>query len=183
MSATAWLLRGRVRNSVTIGVIVFAIFAFADPRSWADDDKYDATKLVGTFGYGNMPLDQALKASEREGQPLSGKYEMDSGMLQLSVTAKNAEGFLTIIFDHKSGSIVRKVPMVDRAEISEAEAQNHAMSDAKIPLVKAIENAVGTNNGYQAVRVVPIMAAGIVPFAMVTLIRGTDIKDVFENLE
>jgi hypothetical protein len=148
----------------------------------ADDDDYDATKLIRFFDAENMPLDQALRSSEQLGQPISAKYDVNKGVMQLSVSIRGGQGFADVIFDHKSGSITKTQAITDEENLNQAQAHAKAMAKANAPLVKAIEEALKANTGYQAVRVVPVLAAGVVPVAMVTLIKGRDTKDVFEQL-
>src|SRR5713101_5198951 len=42
-------------------------------------------KLADAVKHAKVSLDAGLKASEREGKPISGKFELDEGKLQLSV--------------------------------------------------------------------------------------------------
>jgi len=43
------------------------------------------TDKFGELSEATVSLDEALKASEREGRPLSAKYEIENGAFQLSV--------------------------------------------------------------------------------------------------
>jgi hypothetical protein len=60
-------------------------------------------------------LDQGLKASEREGKPISGKYEIADGALQLSVYTIKGNQLSEVIDDHKTGAIKHKLQLLDRA--------------------------------------------------------------------
>jgi hypothetical protein len=151
--------------------------------AFADDDDYDATKLIRLFDAENMPLDQALRSSERVGQPISAKYDVNEGAVQLSVTIQGGQGFADVIFDPKSTSITKTQPITDEEDLSQAQAHAKAMTKANASLVKPIEEALKANSGYYAVRVVPVLAAGVFPVAMVTLIKGKNTKDVFERLD
>ena len=60
------------------------------------------------------PLDQGFKASEGEGKPISGKFEVnDDGALQLSVYTMKGDQFAEVIVDHKSGSIKKSEPITN----------------------------------------------------------------------
>jgi hypothetical protein len=50
-----------------------------------------------------VSLEQGLTVSEREGKPVSGKFEIEDGMLQLSVYTARGGTFSEMILDHKSG--------------------------------------------------------------------------------
>ena len=60
-------------------------------------------------------LDQGLKASEREGKPISGKYQIADGALQLSVYTIKGNQLSEVIDDHKTGAIKHKLELLDRA--------------------------------------------------------------------
>ena len=50
-------------------------------------------KLSAAVKHAKVSLDAGLKASEREGKPISGKFEFDEGKLQLSVYTEKAGKF------------------------------------------------------------------------------------------
>jgi hypothetical protein len=52
-----------------------------------------------------VSLDQGLKASEGEGKPISAKFELEHGALQLSVHTMKGDKFSEVVVDHKAGSI------------------------------------------------------------------------------
>jgi len=57
------------------------------------------------------------------------------------------------------------------------------MAAAKLPLAEVVADAEKANGGYRAVRVVPILAAGVAPVAVITLIQGGDVKEVSVKLD
>src|SRR5262244_101912 len=49
-----------------------------------------------------------IEASDtKEGTPISAKYELDEGKLQLSVYTKKADSFAEVIVDHKTGKVAK----------------------------------------------------------------------------
>jgi len=64
----------------------------------------------------SVSLDQGLKASEREGKPISGKFEIADGALQLSVYTMKGDQFAEVIVDHKSGSVKKSEPITDQSQ-------------------------------------------------------------------
>jgi len=54
-----------------------------------------------------VSLQQGLKAGEREGQPISGKFEVEDGKLQLSVYTAKEGKFFEVIVDHMTGNIAK----------------------------------------------------------------------------
>src|SRR5262245_23847460 len=53
---------------------------------------------------------QGLAASRSEGTPISAKFELEDGKLQLSVYTDKRGGFSEVIVDHKSGRIAKTEP-------------------------------------------------------------------------
>jgi hypothetical protein len=51
-----------------------------------------------------VPIQTGLRASEREGKPISARYEIEDGWLQLSVYTTKNSGFEEVIVDHSSTS-------------------------------------------------------------------------------
>lgn len=178
-----------MHKSVIVGMAVVGILAFASHCSRADDDDYNPAAVGRVLAEASVPLEQGLKASERDGKPISAKYEIEDGALQLSVyTVKEGKvlgvpvDFLEVIVDHKSGTIKKAGTITDAEDLEDATKQNLAMAKAKLPLSKAVESAVRANGGYRAVRAVPTLAAGV-PVAAITLMKGEEVKNVTEKLD
>jgi hypothetical protein len=165
-----------------VSVITAAAFlsAFAG-TAMADEDDNQAA-LAKALPDATVSLQQALKASEREGKPISAKYELDHGALQLSVYTKKGETFSEVIIDHKTGTIAKAEKITDAEDLEDAQGQARAMSQAKVTLESAIEKATKTNSGYRAVSIIPVLAA-VVPMATVTLMKGEDVKKVPVQLD
>jgi hypothetical protein len=130
----------------------------------------------------SVSLGQGLKASEREGKPISGKYEIEEGALQLSVYTMKGDQFGEVIVDHKAGAIKKAEKITDADDLKNAKEQSQAMAKAKVSLEKAVEDATKANSGYRAVSVVPTWDAGKA-VANITLMKGEDVKKVTEKLE
>src|SRR6266566_664352 len=148
--------------------------------SWADD-KENAAQLSKALAEASVSLEQGLRASEREGKPISGKFEIEGGTLQLSIYAMKGDRFAEVIVDYKSGSIMKVENITDADDLKAARAQSQAMAKAKVPLAKAVRDAVSANGAYRAVSVMPIVKAGGT-MADITLMQGEDVKKVSEKL-
>jgi hypothetical protein len=66
-----------------------------------------------------------------------------------------------------------------------ADARNHrlAMAAARLLLVTVAQDAEMASGGYRAVRIVPILIGGVAPVAVITLIKGEDVKEVIVKLD
>ena len=58
-----------------------------------------------------VSLDDGLQASEAQGTPISGKFEMDDGKLQLSVYTMKDGKFFEVIVDHKTDKVAKAEPI------------------------------------------------------------------------
>ena len=168
-------------KSLAIGTAFAAVLALASFSVRAEDDD-DPAALAKALSEASVSLDQGLKASEGEGRPISGKFELDDGALQLSVYTMKGDQFAEVIVDHKSGSIKKSEPITDPDDLKDAKEQGEAMAKAKLPLAAAIASAVKANNGFRAVSAVPMLDGGQ-PVASVTLMKGEEVKKVTEKLD
>jgi hypothetical protein len=173
-----------VRKSVAAGLIAAGLLTAPSLAAWAQEDEEEENPagLATALGEAAVPLDQGLKAGEREGEPISGKYEIADGGLQLSVYTKKGDRFEEVIVDHKSGAIEKAEPITEGDDLKNAEAQKRAMAGAKRSLDKAVDDAVKANGGFRAVRAVPSLKDGR-PVAEVTLMQGGNVKRVSERLD
>ena len=153
------------------------------PTAWAQTygDKEHADLAKALQGV-KMSLEQGLTASAKEGKPISGKYEMEDGKLQLSVYTMKGDQFSEVIVDHKTGKVAKAEPITQGDDLTHAKAQSEAMAKAKRSLDAAATEAVKENKGYRVVAVTPTMKDGH-PVADVTLVKGTDWKTVAEKLD
>ena len=72
-------------------------------------------KLADAVKHAKVSLDAGLKASGREGKPISGKFELDEGKMQLSVyTEKANKGFraVSVVPEEKDSHPVATVTLV-----------------------------------------------------------------------
>src|ERR1700724_4906195 len=91
----------KVRLLPLIAAVVFWSAALA--AAWAEAD--DPKALAAALKDATATLQGGLKASEREGTPISAKFEIEDGKLQLSVYTMKGDKFSEVIVDHKSGAI------------------------------------------------------------------------------
>ena len=142
----------------------------------------DSAALAAAMKDATATLQGGLKASEREGTPISAKFEIEDRKLQLSVYTMKGDGFMEVVADPKTGAIARAEKITDAGDLKEAAEQKAAMAKAKVPLLSAAETAVNANAGAQAVSIVPELKNGQA-MAEVTLLQGTTFKKVTEKLD
>ena len=138
--------------------------------------------LAGKMKEAKVPLEKGIAASATKGKPISAKYEVEDGKLQLSVYTAKDDSFSEVIVDHKTGKVAKAEPITGGDDLTAAKAQNEAMSNAKTSLQAAVSKAVKANKGYQAVSAMPSVKDGH-PTADITLMKGSDSKTVSEQLD
>jgi uncharacterized membrane protein YkoI len=172
-----------MKSTSTIAVALLAASFFAAPSGWAQTpaDKEHA-ELAKALTDVKMPLQRGLTASTKEGKPISAKYELEDGKLQLSVYTTKGDQFSEVIVDHKTGKVAKSEPITKGDDLTHAKAQSEAMAKAKRSLDTAASEAVKANKGYRVVSVMPELKEGH-PVADVTLVKGADWKTVSEKLD
>ncbi len=145
------------------------------------EDKEHA-ELAKALKGAKVSLEKGLAASEKEGKPLSGKYEIEDGKFQLSIYTVKADKFFEVIVDHSSGKIAKTEAITSGDDFKDARAQKDAMDKAKVSVRAATEKAVKSNKGYRAVSATPSLKEGH-PVADVTLVKGDEFKTVSEKLD
>ena len=134
------------------------------------------------FEAAKVSLEKGLAAAQQKGKPISGKFELEEGKLQLSVYTAGNGKFWEVIVDHATGKISKTEEIKEGEDLSSAKAQSEAMANAKKSLSAATQKAVAANAGYRAVSVVPSLEQGK-PVATVVLENAIGTKTVTENLD
>jgi hypothetical protein len=148
----------------------------------ARGEEKDQAALARALQPAKTTLEAGLKASEREGKAISGKFEIEDGKLQLSVYTITEDGFTEAVLEPATGAIVKAEKITDADDLKEAKAQSAAMTKATQSLLTATEAAVKANSGFRAVSVEPEMKDGH-PMAEVTLLQGSTFKKISTKLD
>jgi hypothetical protein len=164
----------------TLLVAAIGFFGAAGLSAWAEGG--DEAALAAAMTNASATLQGGLKASEAQGTPISAKFEIEDGKLQLSVYTMKGSDFMEVVADPNTGTIAKAEKITDAGDLKEAAEQKAAMAKAKVPLLTATETAVNANAGSRAVSVVPELKNGQAT-AEVTLLQGTSFKKVTEKLD
>jgi hypothetical protein len=107
------------------------------------------------MGTSKINLQQGLAASEQQGQPISAKFEVDEGKLQLSVyTAKDGK-FSEVLVDYTNGKVMMAEPITEGDDLAAAKLQSAAMAKAKTTLKEAVDKAVTQSGNARVISAVP----------------------------
>ncbi len=178
------MTRRRVLLTSVLGIAIVALVtSLSGPLAvFAAAEDEEQAVLAKSLKEANVSLQQGLIASEREGQPISGKFEVEDGKLQLSVyTAKDGK-FFEVIVDHKTGDIAKVEPIAGGEDLTHAKSQKAAIDRAKVKLVEATAKAKGQVPDVLAVSAVPALKSDR-PVAEVVLLTGSRFSKVSEPLD
>ena len=175
-----------VRGTAMLQIAVAFVWLLGGRTAWAqkyeDKEHGEHAELVKALKAAKVSLEDGLTASEREGKPISGKFEVDEGKLQLSVYTMKGDKFSEVVVDHKTGKVTKAEAITGGDDLTAAKIQSEAMAKAKSSLRAATEKAVSANKGFRAVSVSPAMEEGH-PVAEITLVKGEQFKTVPEKLD
>jgi hypothetical protein len=171
-----------MRTIKSLLVIVAAISLFSATAGGLRAEVGDPAALAAALKNTSVTLQQGLKASEREGTPISAKFEIEHGQLQLSVYTQKGKDFSEVIVDLKTGAVAKAEKISDAGDVKEAAEQQAAMAKAKLSLLAAADNAATANAGSRAVGITPELKDGH-PTAEVNLLQGNTFKKVAAKLD
>jgi hypothetical protein len=162
--------------------------AYGNAQEAKDHEKAEAAEaaknapaLASALKDASVSLEDGLRASEAQGRPISGKFEMEDGKLQLSIYAAKGSQFSEIVVDYKTGKILAAEPIADADDLKDAKKQASAMAKAKGTLADAVARAVKEHAGYRAVSVAAEVERGAAN-AEIGLMKGSSSKHVDEPL-
>jgi hypothetical protein len=166
------------RSTLLVAAIALSSSAFM----FAHAEEKDVAALAAALKDTKVTLGDGIKTSDREGKPVSAKFEIDEGKLQLSVYTMKADSFSEVVIDPKTGAIAKAEKITDAEDLEAATAQKAAMKKATASLATATQKALTANTGYQAVSITPEIKEGH-PTADITLLQGESFKKVAEKLD
>jgi hypothetical protein len=165
-------------SNITLTVVVLSA-GLTLARAAADDEHAELAKALAGA---KMSLEAALSAAATAGKPISAKYEVEDGKLQLSVYTEKDGKFSEVIVDHSSGKVAESEAITEGEDFAAATAQAGAMGRAKRSLSDAVAKAVAAHTGYRAVSAVASVKDGR-PVAEISLVKGAEWKAVVEKLD
>ena len=169
-------------NKMLAAILTFGLIGAAAGVAWSDEDEASGAAVAKYLPTAKVTLQQGLTAAESQGRPISGKFEVDEGHFQLSVyTAQDAK-FSEVLIDHNTGKVAKTEAITGGDDLADAKKQGEACAKSKKSLKSAVDQAEQASAGYRAVSVTPKLSSGHA-VAVVTLLKGTQVKSVSEPLE
>jgi hypothetical protein len=144
------------------------------------EDIADSAALAAALEHVKGTLENGLNVSERIGKPISAKFALEDGTLQLSLWIAREDGFAKIILYPAIRSVAENFDFRDPDKLKVATAQKLAIEKATVSLLSPTENAVKANHGLRAVSAYPVLKEGD-PVAVVILLDANAFKIVTEK--
>jgi hypothetical protein len=163
---------------------IAALIGFAGNSAFsADDEDESQEELIKVLDAAKINLQQGLTAGEQEGQPISAKFEVDEGKLQLSIyTAKDGK-FSEVLVDYVTGNVLKVESISGGDDLTAANEQSMAMAKAKISLKTAVDKTMTQSaKNIRAVRVVPSLKDGH-PVASIDVLNYNQFKAIQQPLD
>lgn len=129
-----------------------------------------------------ISLEQALETVSREGKPLSARFEIEDGQLQVSVFRVKGDQFAEVILDPSTGAVSEVDPVTSGGDYGIAQDRNTAMARATRSLRTAVSQSLKADAGFRAVSVVPSLKDGHA-VAEISLTNGDKWKRVSMRLD
>jgi hypothetical protein len=172
-----------MKSRAVQSVLLLAAIGFCSAvGATARAEESNSAAMAAAMKSATATLQGGLKASEAQGTPISAKFEIEDGKLQLSIYTMKGTDFMEVVADPETGAIAKAEKITDAGDLKDAASQKAAMAKAKVPLLTAAETAVNANAGSRAVSIVPELKNGQAT-AEVTLLTGNAFKKVTEKLD
>jgi hypothetical protein len=168
-------------NKTLAAVLTVGVIGISGPV-WSSEAESSGAAVAKFLPNAKVSLQKGLTAAESQGQPISGKYELDKGQFQLCVyTAKDGK-FSEVLVDQNTGNVAKTEAITESDDLAHAQSQMAAYAKSKTSLKAAVDRAELAYPGYRAVSVTPTLSKGHA-VAVVSLAQGTQIRTIAESLE
>jgi hypothetical protein len=169
-------------GATVLGLAALVGFADQDAIFADDDDDGGQEKLIKLLDTSKINLQQGLAASEQQGQPISAKFEVDEGKLQLSVYTSQDGKFSEVLVDFVAGKVLKFEPITEGEDLAAANSQSAAMTKAKTTLKEAVDKSKAQSATARAISVVPSLKDRRA-VASIVLLDGEQVKTVQQPLD
>jgi hypothetical protein len=164
------------KAAVVMGLLMVGLVV--NPRLWSQDK--DRAELAKAEAEAKVSLEQGLSVSAHEGEPISAKFEIEDGKLQLSGYTAKGDKFSEVVVDHNTGKAAKTEPITSGEDLSAAKTQSEAMAKAKQSRSVALARVV--KGKFHPVSIFPSLKDGH-PIAEITLTKGDEWKTASEKLD
>ena len=135
------------------GAAILAIGCVACAQSGGEEKNTPA--LAAAMKDARTTLEQGLGTADKTGRPISAKFEVEDGKLQLSIYVVGGDGFREVLLDPLSGASKSADKITDTDDLKDAQEQSAAMAKSKTALLAAVQHAIATNAGARVISAYP----------------------------
>jgi len=172
MSSKAY--RHTLLAAAVMGAMVFGLPAYAEDA--------DSPALAAAMRNVPTTLEKGLQASEQTGRPISAKFEVEDGKLQLSIYTMKPGDFTEVIVAPDNGSVKSAEKITDADDLKAATSQKAAMDKTTMSLAAVTGQAAQEAAGSRAISIFPELRDGH-PVALITLLRDDKFTKVLKKLD
>lgn len=108
------------------GAAILAIWCAVCVQSRAEEKNTPA--LAAAMKDARATLEQGLGTAGQTGRPISAKFEVEDGKLQLSIYVDASDGFKEVLIDPQSGASASAEKITDADDLKDANEQSAAMA-------------------------------------------------------
>jgi len=143
-------------------------------------EEHNDPALIRLMGNAKVSLQDGLLAATKEGQPISGKFEVEDGKLQLSLYTAKGGKFSEVVVDYITGKVSKTEEITEGDDLSAAKSQDEAMRKATTDLKTAASKS--QIPGAQVVSITPSLKGGHA-VASITVLEGPQFKTLDQPLD
>jgi hypothetical protein len=166
------------RRAVVTTAIVSALI-FGVPTLAEDED---SPALAAAMKNVPTTLAEGLQASEQACKPISAKFEVEDGKLQLSIYTMKPGDFTEVIVAPDSGSVKSAEKITDTDDLKAATSQKAAMDKTTLSLAAVTGQTAQEAAGSRAISAFPELRNGH-PVAVITLLHNDKFTKVLNKLD
>ena len=109
-------MRASIRQLTWPIVVMMGVLVLA-PRAHTEES--DPAALAAALEKAPTSLEQGLRASEKSGKPISAKFEIEDGKLQLSIYTMTADAFSEVVVAPDIGSVIKTEKITDSDDLKD----------------------------------------------------------------
>src|SRR5437879_3647807 len=98
-------LEASMKTRLSAIALALALSLCAGGAAAQEKELQEPAALAKEAKSAKVPLEKGLSASESKGKPISAKYEVEDGKLQLSVYTVKGDKFFEVVVDHQTGKV------------------------------------------------------------------------------
>ena len=166
-------------RSTFAAATIMSALVFGVP-SLAEDENSPA--LAAAMKNVLTTLAEGLQASQQAGKPISAKFEVEDGKLQLSIYTMKPGDFTEVIIAPDNDSVRSTEKITDADDLKAATAQKAAMDKTTSSLAVVTGQTAQEAAGSRAISIFPELRDGR-PVAVITLLRDDKFTKVLKKLD